>query len=280
MENPSLLRLKPKKKSDLTELATRGRYSWQTVYSNQYQDLAQFEPAAFLAFHRFLERSFPALHQTLQRKVISDYSLLYKWTGSDPTLKPIAILAHMDVAPIEPGTEENWTHGAFEGVVTNNFVWGRGALDMKAVLLAAMEAVEDLVSRGYHPRRTVYLAFGHDEENGGYQGAREIATFLKAQGVQLSFTVDEGMMIAGRGVSPLDKPLAVIGVAEKGTVDIKLTVNGGGGHSSMPPAQTTVGVLCGAVQRLESHPMPASIDGPTAIFYAVDLRLLLQPTCR
>lgn len=230
-------------------------------------DPALFEPEVFLSFHRLLEGAYPAVHRTLERTIVGDYSLLYEWKGSDPALKPVAILAHMDVVPVEPGTESNWTHGAFEGRVADGFLWGRGTLDMKSILMASMESVEALIGRGFIPRRTVYLAFGHDEELGGSGGAKEIAALLQARGVQLSTTVDEGLMIAGEGVSPLDKPLAVIGMGEKGGVTLKLSVDYEGGHSSMPPPRTTVGILSRAVYRLETNPMPAAIDGPTARLY-------------
>jgi carboxypeptidase PM20D1 len=232
-----------------------------------HQDPSLFDAAAFLSFHDFLEEAYPAIHSTLERKVVGEYSLLYEWKGTDPEFMPVAILAHMDVVPVEPGTESNWTHGAYEGEVAGGYLWGRGTLDMKSILMASMEAVEGLISAGFRPRRTLYFAFGHDEELGGYRGAKEVAALLQAQGVELSATIDEGLMIAGKGVSPLDGPLAVIGLGEKGGVTLKLEVEHEGGHSSMPPPRTTVGILSRAVHRLESNPMPAAIDGPTARLY-------------
>jgi len=232
-----------------------------------HQDPALFDPEPFLRFHRFLETAYPAIHRTLRREIVGDYSLLYTWQGSDPELKPVAILAHIDVVPVEPGTEANWTHGAFEGRVADGHLWGRGTLDMKSILMASMESVEGLVNSGFEPRRTVYLVFGHDEELGGGRGAKEIAALFASRDIQLATTIDEGMMIAGEGVSPLDKPLAVIGLSEKGSVTLELLVEHEGGHSSMPPPRTTVGILSRAVHRLETNPMPAAIDGPTASLY-------------
>jgi len=232
-----------------------------------HHDPARFEPAAFLSFHQFLKEAFPLLHRTLEREVVGDFSLLYEWKGSDPSLKPVGILAHMDVVPVEPGTETSWTQGAFEGRVADGYLWGRGSLDMKSILMATMESVESLVDAGFTPRRTLYLIYGHDEELGGERGAKEIAALLQTRGVELAATVDEGLMIAGRGVSPLDKPLAVIGLSEKGGVTLELSVEHEGGHSSMPPPRTTVGILSRAVHRLETNPMPAALDGPTARLY-------------
>jgi len=232
-----------------------------------HQDSAKFNPAPFAEFHQFLKQSFPGLHQTLERTVINEHSLLYRWQGSDPKLKPMAFLAHMDVVPVEPGTENNWTHGAYSGDIADGYVWGRGMMDMKGILMAIMEAVEELVKLGFVPKRTLYLAFGHDEEVGGRNGAREIAAHLKKTGIQLSFTLDEAMAIASREISPVKRQLAVIGLAEKGHLTLKITATTKGGHSSMPPVKTTLGILARAIYRLEQNQMPASLDGPTGMLY-------------
>ncbi len=131
-----------------------------------HEDGTQVESQAFLDLHRFLEQTFPKVHATLKREVVADYSLLYTWPGKDPKLAPILLMSHQDVVPVEPGTEKDWTHPAFSGDVADGFVWGRGALDDKAGVTAILEAIETLLDRGFQPRRTVLLAFGHDEEVG------------------------------------------------------------------------------------------------------------------
>ncbi len=237
------------------------------IKSVSHGDPARFDPAPFLEFQEMLEQSFPNVHQTLERKVINTYSLLYKWPGSDPALKPIVLLAHFDVVPVEPGTEEKWKHDAFSGEVADGYVWGRGAIDMKGVLMSIMEATEAVIKTGYTPKRTVYLAFGHDEEIGGPNGARKIVEYLKQQNVQLAFTLDEGMMILDKTLSPTKKQLAVIGLAEKGFVTLELTAKGLGGHSSMPPPETTLGTLSRAVLALEDNQMPSSLTGAAGHFF-------------
>ncbi len=131
--------------------------------------------AAFRGLHEYLESSFPRVRDTLTRETINGYSLLYTWQGKDPSLKPILLAAHMDVVPVEPGTEDDWLHPPFAGKIADGFVWGRGTMDMKASIFGSLEAIEYLIGRGFTPDRTVDLAFGLDEVIGGDQCAAKIA---------------------------------------------------------------------------------------------------------
>ena len=262
------IHVQPVAAADVDKQAVVSRFSKAIqIPTISTQDRSEFEPEPFTRFHDFLAQSFPHIHRVLERRVVNNYSLLFKWQGKNPDLKPMAFLAHMDVVPIEPGTEGKWGHGPFSGQIADNFVWGRGTLDMKGTLMSIAEAVEYLVKSGFTPERTVYLAFGHDEEIGGINGAGKIAAFLKESGVQLAFTLDEGMLILNTKLSPSKKPLAVIGLAEKGYVTLNLTAKGKGGHSSMPPAHTTLGALSRAVLRLEENQMPASLSGAAGALF-------------
>ena len=216
----------------------------------------------FLNFHKFLETTFPNTHTALKRELVNNHSLLYTWQGSDLTLKPMLILAHMDVVPIKEDTVARWTHPPFDGVVDNGYIWGRGALDMKQSLMAIMEAVEYLVINDFKPNRTIYLAYGHDEEIGGHNGAAKIAELLQMRIVQLEFTLDEGSAIV-KGIIPnIEEPIALIGLAEKGYVTLELIAHGKGGHGSMPLKHTAVGKIAHAILLLENHQMPAAIRRP------------------
>ena len=221
---------------------------------------ADFDPAPFLAFRDFLERSFPQVHGALEREIVSGYSLLYTWRGSDSSLPPVLLAAHYDVVPVVPGSLGRWSHPPFAGVIADGYVWGRGTLDDKVGVMGMLEALESLVASGFAPRRTVYLAFGHDEEVGGDQGARAIVDLLEARGVRLWFSLDEGMVIAD-GMAGLSEPVAMIGVAEKGFLTLELTASAPGGHSSMPPGVSAIGRLAEAVQRVEDAPLPAHLRG-------------------
>lgn len=221
------------------------------------------DASAFAAFRSFLADSFPNVRRELSVETVGGGSLLYTWEGRDPGTPPIILLAHYDVVPVEAGTEERWTHPAFDGVVADEAVWGRGSMDDKASVLGIMEAVDGLIAQGFRPTRTIYLAFGHDEETGGSDGAARIARLLAQRGVHAEFALDEGMVIADRFLDGVDRPVALVGVAEKGFVSVELTVEMSGGHSSIPPKNTAVGVLASAITQLEQNPMPAVLGGPT-----------------
>ncbi|MCP4751218.1 MAG: M20/M25/M40 family metallo-hydrolase [Proteobacteria bacterium] len=232
-----------------------------------HQDQSKIDPAPFFAFHKLLETNYPLIHQKLERRIINEYSLLYKWQGSDSTLKPVVLMAHIDVVPIEPGTESNWKYDAFGGKVADGYIWGRGAIDMKSTLTSIMEAVESLLQQEFSPERTFYLALGHDEEIGGGKGAKKIVDYLKEKGVQVAFTIDEGMAVIDADVSPIKRATGIIGLAEKGYVTLELIAKGRGGHSSMPPPKTTLGTLSKAIVALEENQMPASFSGPIKLLF-------------
>ena len=228
-----------------------------------HADPASFDGAAFLALHEHLRASFPRVHAELRRETIASHSLLYTWQGTDPTLRPILLAGHLDVVPVEQGTESGWREDPFGGRVAEGFVWGRGTIDNKSTVLGTLEAAEMLLAAGFRPARTVYLAFGHDEEVGGTRGAREIAALLRRRGIELEMVLDEGGLI-GDGVLPgVTAPTALVGIAEKGFVSVELSTRTAGGHSSLPPRQSAVGILSAAIARLEATPMPARLEGPT-----------------
>ncbi len=225
------------------------------------QDRTKVEVKAFEEFHKFLEKTYPKIHKTLKKEVISGYALLYTWEGSDPSLKPILLMAHQDVVPVDSLTAKQWTHPGFSGAIADGFVWGRGALDVKNALISIMESVEYLLNKGFTPKRTIYLAFGHDEEVGG-EGAQAIAKLLKDRNVQLEYVLDEGGAIMEGMLPGVSAPIALVGIAEKGYLTLKLTVTGEGGHSSMPPHHTALGVLAKALVAIENNPFPKDIKGP------------------
>lgn len=223
------------------------------------EDSAQWDPKPFLDLHEYLRASYPLVHGALTREVINGYSLLYTWKGSDTTQPPMLLMGHMDVVPIEPGTEGKWKYPPFSGTVADGMVWGRGAIDDKVGVLSVLEAVELLLSQGFQPRRTVYLAFGHDEELGGRRGAAALAAELEKRSPRLAFLVDEGGMISDGLIPGVSARVGLVGVVEKASNSIELTVERAGGHSSIPPNHTAVGILAQAITRLEDQQMPARL---------------------
>ena len=248
---------------DSTALAQRlaGALKFKTI---SYQDSTQFEAREFDGFQRYLREAFPKAHAALKLEKVNGYGLLYEWAGTDTGLAPAVLLAHQDVVPVEPGTEGKWTEPPFGGTIAGGYVWGRGALDDKGSLVAILEALEHLISAGARPRRTVYLAFGYDEEVGGRRGAARIAALLASRNVRPEFVLDEGGALATGLIPGVAAPVALVGIAEKGYVTVELTAQAEGGHSSMPPKETAVGILAAGLTRLQDRQMPRAIRGPTA----------------
>jgi carboxypeptidase PM20D1 len=226
-----------------------------------YDDRRADSAAAFVELRALLQRSFPRVHERLERELVRENSLLYTWHGSDPTLAPALLLAHQDVVPVAPGTQSEWLQDPFGGAIADGYVWGRGTWDDKGNLMAMLEAVEALAAQGYQPRRTLYLGFGDDEEIGGAQGAAQIAALLRARRVRLAYVLDEGLLVTEGIIPGVAAPVALIGTAEKGYLTMALRAEAQSGHSSMPPARTAIGALSRALVRLEDAPAPAQLQG-------------------
>lgn len=227
-----------------------------------YPDSSMVDWDEFYKFHAYLDESYPLIAKNLEKEVVSKASLLYRWKGTDPTLEPIALLAHQDVVPISEGTEQDWEHPPFSGYIDDEFVWGRGALDMKNHLICVMEAVETLLEEGYQPERDVYLCFGHDEEivASAESGAASVAELLKSRGVHLDSVIDEGGAILPVNIKGIMNGfIAGIGIAEKGYADFEITVETKGGHSSQPPKHSGLGQLADVIKDLENNQFKAEM---------------------
>lgn len=240
-----------------------GALRFRTV---SHQDPSQLDAGEFRALHRYLADTFPRVQRALGREPVSELSLLYTWTGGDPTARPLVLLSHLDVVPVEAATEPAWAEPPFAGKVSGGFVWGRGAIDDKVGVVGILEAVESLLADGFQPRHTVYLAFGHDEEVGGVHGAARIARVLAERGVQAEFVLDEGLTLTEGLVPGVTRPVALVGTAEKGYLSLELAVESEGGHSSRPPRETAVGILAAALHDLARRPLPAALAGATRQF--------------
>ncbi len=208
---------------------------------------------------QLLRKNYPLVHKHLSLEIVNEYGLLYTWQGSQPELKPVLFSAHQDVVPVDPATLKEWSKEPFGGEIADGFVWGRGTLDMKCQLVGVLDAVESLLAEGHTPARTVYLAFGHDEEVGGPQGAGHIAALLNTRGVHLAALWDEGINILEGALPGIPGPVGLVGVAEKGYLTVEFEVEGKPGHASTPPQQTAIGILAAALAKLEAHPLPADL---------------------
>ncbi len=251
---------------------------FQTI---SHQDPAEDRLEHWTAFQGWLARTYPRTHASLTLTRLAERTLVFHWAGRDPKAAPLVLMAHQDVVPVTPETLSAWTHPPFDGVIAEGRVWGRGTLDDKGALIALMEATESLLARGYRPQRGVYLVFGHDEERGG-TGAQAAARWFKANKIVPEMIVDEGGLVLDQ--APVTgKPLALIGVTEKGYGSLKLTATGPGGHASMPPDQTAVVALAEALMRIRAKPLKAKLDAPTTDMLdimAMDAPLALKVALR
>ena len=211
----------------------------------------------FYAFHAYLKQTFPLVHANLKVETVNTYSLVYTWEGEDPSLKPLLLTAHQDVVPISEQTKDDWKHPPFEGHYDGEKLWGRGAADDKNMLIAIMSSVEQLLEEGYTTKRTVLLAFGHDEEAGGARGAAHIAKFLEERYGQDSVyaLLDEGTGLSYIG----GKMFAIPSVGEKGATTLYITLTAPGGHSSVPPKHTAIGIVSQAITVIENNPFASEL---------------------
>lgn len=210
------------------------------------------------AFHRFLEKTFHLVHQKLKLNRVNKHGLVYTWEGSDSSLKPVVLMAHQDVVPVDTKTED-WKYPPFDGHWDGSYVWGRGSTDCKNTIIASLEAVEELLRAKFTPKRTVILAYGFDEEISGTQGARQIVKgLLETYGEKgIAAVIDEGPGIMRSWSGSI---AAFPAVSEKGYVDVEISINMRAGHSSLPPPDNSITVMAEIVSLLHRNQHVISLD--------------------
>ncbi len=222
------------------------------------------DTGAFEDLHAWMQARYPAFHEVARRETVNDLSLLYTWPGADAAQPPIVLLAHQDVVPVPDDTRAAWGVDPFAGIIEQDAVWGRGAMDDKGSLVALLEAAEFLAARGWRPERTIIFAFGHDEEIGGPRGAARMAALLAQRGVRAWFVLDEGM--AAIDPHPITgAPVAMIGLSERGAGIMRVRAVSQPGHASMPERETAVSLLAEAVDRIHAMPIERRLEGGPAI---------------
>jgi len=219
----------------------------------------------FVILHTFLEKSFPLVHSKLNLEKINKYGLLYTWEGENPDLKPILMMSHQDGVPVNKETWDSWTYPPFAGHYEpeSDLLWGRGSNDCKNLLVAQLEALEKLLEDGFVPSRSILLSVGFDEEASGIWGARFLSPHIHER------YGDDGILIIldeGAGITEIDENVFVATPVngEKGYVDVEITISGHGGHSSIPPPHTTIGIAAELIALLENNPFDSEfrVDNP------------------
>ena len=222
------------------------------------RDAKKVDWKEFDRFLKFLDSNYKNVSSTCEKRIINKYSPVYIWRCKRGNKKkPVLLIGHYDVVPVEESTEGAWLKEPFSGEIDDNFIWGRGAIDDKNAVIGLMEALDSLIAAGVEPNeRDIYFAFGFDEEVGGTMGAKEIARAFELEKIEFEFVLDEGGCIVYDMLEGLGNPVALIGIAEKGSSNIRITCESAGGHSSMPGRNTAIGKLSRIINNIEKNPMP------------------------
>lgn len=217
-------------------------------------------------FQNYLVAAYPHFHRVAERYPLSPFGVAYRWPGKEGAARqPILFLSHYDVVSAE---REKWTTDPFSAELREGFIYGRGTLDTKNTLISCMEGSEALVSEGFSPQSDIWFAFGGDEERSGHRGAKNTAAWFKERGIRFSWALDEGSIVTQGIMKGIDKPLALIGVEEKGFLDIQLSVAQAPGHASRPPQEQAVAILARALVRLAKKPFPYHLTASVESFFS------------
>ncbi len=216
----------------------------------------------FERFIKLLSERFPLIYEKCTFERVSDRAILYHLKGKSSE-SPSIFTAHFDVVDVE---EKDWSKEPFCGEVENGFLWGRGSIDTKSTLNASMQALEQLLSEGFVPENDIYLAFSGNEEING-EGQPQIIRLFKERGINIGFVLDEGGAVVNNVFPGVTTPCALIGIAEKGMLNVELKFTGNGGHSSSPKPHTPVGRLSAACVRIENHPFKYRLSRVSASMF-------------
>ncbi len=257
---------KPIEKIEIRDSAIHHLSSAIKIQTISPENPLDFDSLQFTKFSHFISHTYPLIEEILVKKTINQFSYLYRWHGTNDHLKPVVLVAHYDAIPVPEEELIKWTYPPFSGEIADGILWGRGTMDNKVSIIGILEAVEHLLSRGFKPERTIYLAFGHDKEIAGQLGAQSIVNFLKQEGVHADFVLVEGLTIT-RGLVPgVLTDVAQIGIAEKGFVALSLSVTLNDRNPSMSNDETAKKVITNAIARLEHNPFPVEITPPIQQF--------------
>jgi Gly-Xaa carboxypeptidase len=225
----------------------------------------------FYQLEKYFKETFPAVHEQLELEIVNEHGLLYTWRGSDPSLKPVMITGHQDVVPVAADTRHQWTYDPFSGYFDGTYVHGRGVHDCKNNVIAIFSAITALLDLDFVPRRTLIVGFGFDEESPQKLGAYRIAQHLEAKHGKhsLAFLLDEGAIgILKKNGRSMGTPQA----SEKGYMDAVVKVHVPGGHSSMAPPHTSIGILSEVVTTLEADAkknFPSKLTSHNPFYYTL-----------
>lgn len=241
-----------------------------------YPDRSRIDFKEYDKFIDFVKKAYPLLHKKAKLEFVEKHSLVFHLKGSTEQ-DPIALMGHYDVVPVNPA---GWNVGPFSGELIDGYVYGRGTLDMKGQVIAVLEAVEACLEEGLVFERDVYLLFGHNEETGSEMpdsGARLTRDLLKSRGIHFNMVLDEGGAFINGKAMGVNSTVALIGVGEKGYLDVELTATQNGGHASMPPVTSALYDVFQAAMKMESHKFQADFNPATNAMFEALVPHMAQP---
>lgn len=261
----ALFRAKPQSFTDNTEIKFNEKEAVEALAelvrckTVSYYDKAKEDDAEFQKLYALLPRLYPNVYKVCEKIELPDRALLFKWAGKSSG-SPTVLMAHFDVVPVN---EENWEKEPFSAEIENGVMWGRGTLDTKVTMNGILSAAENLLSDGFTPENDIYMAFSGGEEVNG-EGALNIVKWLEEKGIEPALVLDEGGGVVENVFPGVKKPCALIGIAEKGMLNLEFSVKSNGGHASAPRPHTPIGVLSSACVCVEGTPFPMHITAPAA----------------
>ena len=225
-----------------------------SYYDHSLEDNAEFEKLVSL-----LPKLYPHVFEACDFQRLPDRALLFRWPGRQPG-SPSVMMAHYDVVPVN---EENWEKPPFDAVIEDGVLWGRGTLDTKATFSGLLYAANHLIAENFCPKHDIYFAFSGGEEVNG-KGAPNIVQYFTDHNLEPAIVVDEGGAVVENVFPGVKQPCAVVGIAEKGMLNVQYRTVSAGGHASAPKAHTPVGILAAACKKVEDHPFPMHLTKPAA----------------
>lgn len=224
-----------------------------------YRDSSLEDDAEFEKLIDMLPELYPNVFKACEFTKLSDRALLFRWKGKKSGA-PAVLMAHYDVVPVN---EDMWDVPAFDAIIKDGRVWGRGTLDTKVTFNGVLFSADHLISEGFVPENDIYFAFSGGEEVNG-RGAENIVDYFEINGIEPAIVVDEGGAVVENVFPGVSAPCGLIGIAEKGLMDVCYTVKSGGGHASAPKPKTPVDTLSRACVKMVDNPFKAHLTAPAA----------------
>lgn len=226
-----------------------------------YPERSLMDQKAFNLMKTLISSEYRDLFTKMEEIQIEAEAMVYCWKGKT-SKEPLLLTAHLDVVPVNPEQIDNWSYDPFSGAIEEGYIWGRGTLDIKSQAFAILEALSALKKEGFQPQTDIYIAFGMDEEIGGEMGAQKVSEHFQKEGISFGMVLDEGGAVTENSLKGIQRPIGVIGVGEKGQMNVEIIAKSMGGHASMPTSKDPLVRLMKAGVFLDKHPFPLRLVDP------------------